>query len=175
MERHDPLNDEFADIGERLQRERPVATEMELESVRRRVLSHAKRAVKPRPNGVLMRPRLAITAMLVFGAMLSGTGGALALSGSSDQGSAAGVVYPRTPDVLGEEEGTDTPTTTNAPEVLGEEASDPGQGVQPAEQAVQADGRELPFTGVAAIPLIVAGVGLMLGGVMLRRRTRPAS
>jgi hypothetical protein len=72
--------------------------------------------------------------------------------------------------------------------VLGEQddsGTAPSQAGQGGEQVQQARpetaqaprqleagaGEELPFTGYAAIPLLLGGLGLLVSGVVLRRRT----
>ena len=125
-----------------------------------------------------MRSRLAIIAMLVFGGLLSTGGGALAVSGfSSQQDNAAATQYGT--NVQGEEDEGDQG-------VLGEdEAGGPAaeteggdNAVQPARQVeagVQATGgEELPFTGFAAIPILLGGVALLTSGLVLRRRAGDA-
>ena len=122
-----------------------------------------------------MRSRLAIIAMLVFGGLLSTSGGALAVSGfSSQQDNAAqsqyGGVQGEEDDqgeqgVLGEDESGGGPAPTN----------DSGGPTQPSRQveagAQGTGGEELPFTGFAAIPILLGGVGLLTAGLVLRRRT----
>ena len=121
-----------------------------------------------------MRSRLAIIAMLVFGMVLSTGGGALAVSGfASQQDNAATSQYGPGNDregeeqgVLGEEEGNGAPAGTQAE----------GGGAQPARQVeagAQGTGGEeqLPFTGFAAIPILLGGVALLTSGLVLRRRS----
>lgn len=127
-----------------------------------------------------MRSRLAIIAMLVFGGLLSTGGGALAVSGfSSQQDNAAATQYgPRGTDddngdqgVLGEDEsGGGGPAGTR------DNGGGDDNAVQPAEQVeagAQATGGEeqLPFTGFAAIPILLGGVALLATGLALRRRS----
>ena len=123
-----------------------------------------------------MRSRLAIIAMLVFGGLLSTSGGALAVSGfTSQQGNAAqgqyGGVQGEDEDqgdqgdqgVLGQDESGGGPT---------ENSGGPTQPTRQVEAGAQATGGEqLPFTGFAAIPILLAGVGLLTAGLVLRRRT----
>jgi hypothetical protein len=45
------------------------------------------------------------------------------------------------------------------------------QAAQPTRQVAAGGGDELPFTGFAAIPILVIGMGLLAGGLVLRRRT----
>ena len=124
-----------------------------------------------------MRSRLAIIAMLVFGGLLSTGGGALAISGfASQQDNAAQSQYGG---VQGEEDQGDQGT-------LGEEDSGGGapsgsddNGTQPARQVeagAQGTGGEeqLPFTGFAAIPILLGGVALLTSGLVLRKRAGDA-
>lgn len=121
-----------------------------------------------------MRSRLAIIAMLVFGGLLSTSGGALAVSGfTSQQGNAAqgqyGGVQGEEDDqgVLGEEEsgGGSAPTGNSG-------GGGPTQPTRQVEAGAQSSGGdELPFTGFAAIPILLGGVGLLTAGLVLRRRT----
>lgn len=122
-----------------------------------------------------MRSRLAIIAMLVFGGLLSTGGGALAVSGfTSQQDNAAQSQYGGVQGQQDEDQGNQ--------DTLGEEESGGGapagsedNGTQPARQVeagAQATGGEeqLPFTGFAAIPILVGGVALLAGGLVLRHR-----
>ena len=72
-------------------------------------------------------------------------------------------------------EENNAPTTETAP------ATDTGSGVLPAEEsstqptrqeAAAAQTSQLPFTGFAAIPVLLGGLALLSGGLVLRRRTR---
>jgi hypothetical protein len=58
-------------------------------------------------------------------------------------------------------------------------AGNSGGGVSPAEetqaerqQAAEAQTGELPFTGFAAIPVLLGGLALLAGGLVLRKRTQ---
>ena len=113
-----------------------------------------------------MKSRVTILAMLVAGMLLSTTGAGLAVSGISSRGDAAVAEYPNeqpSGDVLGEEES-------------GGGAEQPAEEAQPARQVeAGAGGNELPFTGFAALPILVGGVALLGGGLVLRHRTRSDS
>jgi hypothetical protein len=109
-----------------------------------------------------MKSRATILAMLVAGILLSTTGAGLAVSGlSSKDAATAQYGSPPQGDVLGEEEsgGGSTPSTPAA---------------QPAAQ-VEAGDSTLPFTGFAALPVLIGGVALLGGGMVLRHRTRSDS
>lgn len=115
-----------------------------------------------------MRSRLAIIAMLVFGMVLSTGGGALAVSGFTSQSDNAaqgqyGSGNEGEGGVLGEEESGNNGT---------EENGGPTQPARQVEAGVQSSGEEqLPFTGFAAIPILIGGVALLSGGLVLRRRS----
>jgi hypothetical protein len=96
----------------------------------------------------MMKPRLAIVLMLTIGALLMAGGTGLAVSGISSNGDAGIAQYGG-----GGGEGA---------------GGGPGD-AQAARQAAAGDD-DLPLTGFAAIPLIVVGVGAMVGGLVLRRR-----
>jgi hypothetical protein len=148
--------DEFDDIVRLLREERPQASELELDRIKRRVMARTPRKGQP------MRSRLAILAMLVFGMLLSGTGAGLAVQGFGNGDDASQAQYPPKDegDVLGEED-----TGGNLPE--NEEAvQDEAQVAQQVEA-----GDSLPFTGFAAIPVLVGGVALLGGGLLLRRKS----
>jgi len=138
-----------------------------------------------------MRSRLAILGMLALGMVLSTGGAGLAVSGfASQNGNAAQNQY-GTPTPTPPADSTPTPSTTPAggeTDVLGEEDSGgPGgtnnddtnggddttaQPNRQVESGAQANGDEqLPFTGFAAIPILIGGVALLTTGLVLRRRT----
>jgi hypothetical protein len=150
--------DEFDDITRLLREERPQASELELDEIKRRVRQRVARKGQP------MRSRLAILAMLVVGILMSGTGAGLAVQGFDQSGDdASQAQYPDGGggDVLGEEESTgDLPAEEE--EVVQDDA-------QVAQQVESGD--SLPFTGFAAIPVVLAGVALIGGGLMLRRQS----
>ena len=121
-----------------------------------------------------MKSRLVILTMLVLGMLLSTTGAGLAVTGlSGDNASIA--VY-----------GTPTTTPTGGGGVLGEQDTGNGNGtapensggsptpsgsVQPARQVeAGANNSTLPFTGFAAIPILLGGIALLSAGLVLRRR-----
>ena len=66
-----------------------------------------------------------------------------------------------------------TPATEEGGVSPAEEAqSTPAQPTQPERQAAAAAGTsQLPFTGFAAIPVLLGGLALLTGGLILRRRT----
>lgn len=92
-----------------------------------------------------MKSRMAIALVLAFGMLTSMTGAGLAISGSSSSGSAANAQY------------------------LPKDPKDPKASVHAVAQA-KATGK-LPFTGYAAVPILLIGVALLGTGFVLRRRT----
>jgi hypothetical protein len=180
----DHLHDaELGPVIDRLQAERPSASPLELGLIKQRVRGRVAPSARRSRRTEFMRSRLAIIAMLVFGMLLSTGGGALAVSGFASQGSdnAAESQYGPTTNgtddegdqgVLGEEDtgGPAGGEDDNAPAGGGDEG-----GVQPERQveagAQATGGDELPFTGFAAIPILLGGVALLATGLVLRRRS----
>jgi hypothetical protein len=120
-----------------------------------------------------MKSRLAILLMLVLGMTMSTAGAGLAISGTVN-GNAAQTQYPPQEDggdVLGEEDEGVAPEGDVAPE---EDSSPPEEAAQTPRQVeagVQSTGDdELPFTGFAAIPILLLGIVLTVSGAVLRRR-----
>ena len=122
-----------------------------------------------------MKSRIVILTMLVFGMVLSTAGAGLAVSGLSGERNASVAQY-----------GAPTTTPTGGGNVLGDEdagsnvapeqnsgGGSPDNAVQPARQveAGATTNSKLPFTGFAAIPVLLGGIALLSVGLVLRRRT----
>jgi len=76
----------------------------------------------------------------------------------------------------GDDVGVQGETDTSPDPSLGGSAGEQDQ--QPTQSAPQqvvasSGGDELPFTGFAAIPIVVIGAMLIAAGALLRRRTQP--
>jgi hypothetical protein len=219
MTHQDDRHDELQRVIVRLQAERPVATPLELDALKQRILARAGGPPTTRRSFSIMRTRAAILSMLVFGFLLSTTGAGLAVSGLSDNNQASSAQYGPTPPPTSTptntptntptttptttpstETTTTTPPTTTAPavappvtstpapessvlgeqkankpkaeqpqEVLPQEAAAPPSEVQPARQVETATQQSLPFTGFAALPVLLAGLLLLGGGLVMRR------
>ena len=137
-----------------------------------------------------MKSRIAILATLALGMVLSTGGAGLAVSGFASQSDNAAATQYGTPtptatttptggggnnDVLGEEEsGGGNPTgggNENGGPAGQEDEEQPARQVEAGAQAGGGDDEELPFTGFAAIPVLLGGVALLTTGLVLRRRT----
>lgn len=152
----DRTPDDLAGIADRLRSERTIASATELDGIKLRAIKQASCA-KTGQKGSLMRSRLALTMMIVFGLMLSTTGAGLAISGNSGNGDASEAQYE---------------VADNGNENLGQEESGGGD-PSPDEQVAVATGNDsLPFTGFFTIPLMVGGVAMLVTGAAMRRRTR---
>jgi hypothetical protein len=163
MDHHDQerLPVELAEIAQQLRDERPQASPLELDRIKLEVQSRARRPAQRRES--FMRSRLVITTMLVIGVLMSGAGAGLAVSGVSGDGSAGNAQYttttrtvlPTTQSQAAPQQPTTQPTTQSAQ----------------APRQVESSGNELPFTGFAAIPVLLAGIALLTAGAVMRRRT----
>jgi hypothetical protein len=156
-------DDDLQRVADRLRASRPQLTALELDEISQRV--RARAAARRRPRSAFMKSRLTILAMLVAGMLLCTTGAGLAVSGLSSSGNASSAAYPDEQpqgDVLGEEESGG-----------GGGNEQPAAETQPARQVeAGGGGSELPFTGFAALPVLLGGVVLLGGGLVLRARTR---
>lgn len=175
---------ELGPVIDRLEAERPMATSLELDAIKQRVRGRVGRSRRTES----MRSRIAILATLALGMVLSTGGAGLAVSGFASQSdNAAQSQY-----------GGSTPTPESTTEggggnVLGEEesggpgaggggggesspageetASQPARQVEAGAQSSGGGAEQLPFTGFAAIPVLLGGVALLTTGLVLRRRT----
>ena len=176
MSHNNDLQPDLQPVIDQLRAHRPEATALELDAIKQRVHARVAQPARRRTRRAeLMKSRLVILTMLVLGMLLSTAGAGLAVSGLSGQDNASVAEYPPTTppgDVLGDEDeggGNDVLPAQGGGSPGGEEAG----GVQPARQVESgADtGGQLPFTGFAAIPILIGGIALLSAGLALRRRT----
>jgi hypothetical protein len=178
MNHSDDLHaDEFASVVDQLRANRPEATALELDAVKRRV----RERVASRPAGrrarsaSLMKSRLAILSMLVTGMLLSTAGAGLAIDGVTGTHSASVAEYGTNDnggEVLGEDD-SNAPGGTAGEEEGNTPSGTAGEdtGVQPTRQVEAGAGSDtLPFTGFLAIPVLLGGLALLTAGLVLRRR-----
>ena len=159
---------EFDDVIRLLRENRPEATPLELDRIKQRARA---RVARPSRRSQRMKSRLAILSMLVGGLLMSMTGASLAISGISSSNDASVAQYGG--GVAPEEQ---TPTPTPGGGVAPEEQNNTPNAAQPARQVEAGQTtNQLPFTGFAAIPVLLAGVALLGGGLVIRRRTRSQS
>jgi hypothetical protein len=178
MSHHDDLQPDLQPVIDQLRANRPEATALELDGVKQQVLARVATPARRRTRrSELMKSRLVVLTTLVLGMLLSTAGAGLAVSGIS--GNAAEDQY-ETPTssptggggVLGDE---DTGTGAQPDDEAGGPGGpggDEGAGVQPSRQVeAGANDDELPFTGFAAVPILLGGLVLLTAGLVLRRRT----
>src|SRR5437763_9708670 len=103
-------------VAERLEQDRPAATPLELDRIKLAARSRAAGRAGSRMKGSILKSRLAITAILVTGLVMSSGGATLALSGDSGDGSASVAQYGTTTGTTG---GTTTGGTTTGTEAPG--------------------------------------------------------
>jgi hypothetical protein len=169
---------EFDDVIRLLEDGRPQATDLELDKIKQRI--RRGQAAEPSGRKQSMKSRLTILAMVAFGMLFSTAGAGLAVSGISSNTNASVAQYgtptptptPVSTTVAAEEEGGVLPAeeSNNAPE--GGVAPAEEESTQPTRQVEATTESQLPFTGFAAIPVMLGGIALLTGGLVLRRRTR---
>jgi hypothetical protein len=188
------LPSDLARLAQRLREDRPQLSPLELDRLEQRVRERVVRGSHRKDP--FMRARLAILMMLILGVFLTVGGGALAVTGISGSGSAAIAQYgDDDDDGKGDDDDDDDddddgddddqitvlPSPQGAPpapgaqperEVLGEEEPRPAPSPEVATQAprqVGQVGQQLPFTGYAAIPILLLGIALLVAGLLSRR------
>jgi hypothetical protein len=187
-------NHDLDELTARLRRERPDMSDDAFARVHDRVVAQApQRRRTPRTS-------LATALLIATGLIFTGGGASLAVSGLASDTTAVKAQYapPATPPAPGVtvQGGTatspaPTPTTTTDdgddvgvqgetdtspdPSLGGSAGEQDQQAAQSAPQQVVASsgGDELPFTGFAAIPIVVIGAMLIAAGALLRRRSQP--
>lgn len=176
----DSLPPELEEIGDLLREHRPRASALELDRWKLGVRSRSGRtsAATHQGRGTLVTSRIFITLLLALGALGSASGAALAIApsvvGSSDISAAQ---YDDIGVSPGDESGGNDPGQLT---VKGESAksgtesskvsSSTAQGPRQTAASSDSSGGKLPFTGFAAIPLMLAGAALLASGLVLRRR-----
>jgi hypothetical protein len=157
---------EFDDVIRLLREHRPEATPLELDQIKQRARA---KAARPSRRSQPMKSRLAILSMLVVGVLMSMTGVGFAITGLSSSTNDASVAEYSVPTPGG---GVSPGQETHP----GSNNNQPNGGVKPAQQvAAGATTNQLPFTGFAAIPVLIAGLGLLSVGLVMRRRARSDS
>ncbi len=169
---HD-LPEDLEPVAARLRKERPQLSALELDDLQRRIHGRVRSRQKIHSRRQsLMKSRMAITFMLVLGLVFSTAGAGLAVDAVSDNGSAGIAQYPKDADVTETLDETATTPTETADEAgepsRGEDQAAPEQA--PRQVAASTDEDSLPFTGFAAIPVLLIGLALLISGVVLRRR-----
>jgi hypothetical protein len=192
MSNHDDLQPDLQPVIDLLRANRPEATALELDGIKQRVRARSSQPARRRTRRAqLMKSRLVILTMLVFGMLLSTAGAGLAITGLSGNQSASTAAYAtNTPTPT--PEGSVVPTTGGGG-VLGDQdqgagnnvspdqtsggnnpsGTSPSNATQPSRQVEAGAGttsKSLPFTGFAAIPILFGGLVLLGGGLVLRSR-----
>lgn len=164
----DRIPAELEGVEARLREGRATAGPLELDRIKLRAMQQAKRSPTSfytRQKGKLMKSRLALTLVIATGMLMSTGGATMAISGSSGSGSAAENEYCTAGDKACSPQGDND----NGGAVLG--TSDSGVPSQDEQVATAStDSGSLPFTGFAAIPLLILGIGFVSVGLMLRFR-----
>jgi len=183
----DELPPDLLDVARALTEHRDRMSGPELARVRERAAGSGSRMATA-PRGGFMRSRIAITALLATGALMSSTGAAIGITALSTTGDASQAQYgpvattpaanvaPSGETLAGVAEATKPATGDEAATPSGDvkdatNESTPTAEAQPARQLESSSDDELPFTGYAAIPLLLAGLALLVVGLVLRRST----
>ena len=191
---------EFDDVIRLLKEERPQATDLELDEikqrVRRRAAEPSRRSQSMKSRLAILGMLVAGMVFSTAGASLalqgqSGDNAAISQYGTptptptavcTPTPTATGQVNPSETDPCAEggvlpgeaESSPPREEPENAPAKEEEGGALPAEETQPTRQQAAAaqSGDELPFTGFAAVPILIGGLALLTGGLVLRRRTR---
>jgi hypothetical protein len=178
MSNYDDLQPDLQPVIDQLRANRPEASALELDAIKQRVLARTSQPARRRTRRAqLMKSRLVILSMLVVGMLLSTAGAGLAVSGVAGLDNASKAQYGSTSTpsggggVLGDEDSGNNVLPENGGGTGPTGGS--GKAVQPARQveAGATTNSKLPFTGFAAIPVLLGGIALLSVGLVLRRRT----
>src|SRR5215210_8653097 len=116
MSNHDDLQPDLQPVIDQLRANRPEATALELDAIKQRVRARTSNPARRRTRRAqLMKSRLVILSMLVFGMLLSTAGAGLAVQGLSGNKSASTAAYPsETPSATPSATPTGTPTASTS-------------------------------------------------------------
>ena len=184
MSNYDDLQPDLQPVIDQLRANRPEATALELDAIKQRVRARSSQPARRRTTrrAQLMKSRMVILTMLVLGMLLSTDRRRprrlRPVRAGQRQHRAVRPATP-TPDRrrrrprrrgLGQQRPRATRRRRHQP-------GGGGNDVQPARQveAGANDQLELPFTGFAAIPILLGGIALLSAGLVLRRRTGDAA
>jgi hypothetical protein len=173
MDDVDPEQHVASLAAELLRRERPALTFDELERVDRRLNTFCAPRRAPRPGS-----RLVVAICLAFGLLFMTAGTGLAISGFATPGAADQAQYPdRTaggPPASAEGTAASPQRAQgrhSSPSSLGEIRAGSTSTVEVSLRQAETH-NDLPFTGFDAIPILVAGIALIVIGAAINRRTR---
>ena len=181
-------------VARTLEEQGPRLTEPELSALKRRVPGPATSRGRIRRGGVT-RSRAVIVALLATGGLMTSGGAALGISALSTDLTARSAQYGQPSPGQGQaqgqgQQGAGTLGSGTAGESVAqqggaaEEGQAPEGGVsrseaaaeaQPSRQLEASGSDELPFTGFAAIPMLLIGIALLATGLVGRSRSRAAS
>jgi hypothetical protein len=189
----DDLPPDLLDVAHALTEHRARMSGPQLARVRERAAGSGSRTA-PAPRGGFMRSRIAITALLATGALMSSTGAAIGVTALSTTGDASQAQYGPVETTATQPAPTESVAGTGGTLAGGDEGATPSSGVkgardestptaeaptgaapaaeaQPARQLESSSADTLPFTGYAAVPLLLVGLALLVSGLVLRRGT----
>ncbi len=169
-----PLPDDLLPVAEWLREERPFLDGFALDRAKTRARARAaateRRAVN-HGKGAFLRSRIAITMILALGLLMSLSGAGLAVTGLGESGDASTAQYFNDSGDPGDPRDRGDSSTNTLGDSGGSGGSGDSGDVQPAAQQSSGDNDKLPFTGFAAIPVLIGGLGLLCSGFVLRRRS----